>query len=136
VISHRKQGGEPTHLILVIGSGLVAGEAKRLGLRPLSKARTAPRFRLLSIEDRWAAIVRADEGGIAVDGLLCEVPAELWEPLVAGEPAGVTQEPVELADGRKGVTAAFADARAQADADDISSYGGFLAYLAVRDRVE
>ena len=118
------------HVFLAIGSALRPGVAEELGLRPLGKARTTPRYRLLSLEDRWAALVPAAEDGVAVEGLLCEVDDERWAALLTGEPPGVTQEPVELEDGREGATAAFADASAQARAIDISSHGGFLAYLA------
>lgn len=120
-------------VILVIGSGLRPGVVEASGLRPLGEAQTTPRYRLLSLEDRWAALVPAAENGVAVEGLLCEVDEERWASLLASEPPGVTQEPVELEDGRQGATAAFADASAQTHAIDISLHGGFLAYLASRD---
>jgi len=120
-------------VVLVIGSGLRPGVAEEYGLRPLGEARTTPRYRLLSLEDRWAALVPAAEDGVAVDGLLCEVDEERWAELLASEPLGVTQERVELEDGREGVTAAFANASAQAHAIDISPHGGFLSYLAACD---
>ena len=119
--------------MLAIGSALVSDEPERHGLRPLGETRTAPRYRLLSVEDRWAALVEDDEAGIPVPGRLYEVPDEHWEALLAGEPPGLTQEPVELEDGRAGVTSAFADGDAERRATDISSYGGFVAYLAARN---
>ena len=121
------------HVILVIGSGLRPGVVEELGLHRLGEARTTPRYRLFSLEERWAALVPAAEDGVAVEGLLCEVDEERWAALLASEPPGLTQEPVELEDGRAGVTAAFADASAQARAIDISSHGGFLAYLTSRE---
>jgi hypothetical protein len=115
-------------VVLGIGSSLVSDEIERHGLRSLGEARTAPRYRLLSIEDRWAALVDDAERGISVPGRLLEVPDERWEALLAGEPPGLEQLPVELEDGRV-VTAAFADEAAQARAADISEYGSFVAYL-------
>jgi hypothetical protein len=121
-------------VVLAIGSALVSDEAERHGLRPLGEARTAPRYRLLSVEDRWAALVEDEEAGIHVPGRLFEVSDdERWEALLAGEPPGLLQRPVALEDGREGVTAAFADESAQARARDITSYGGFVAYLAARN---
>jgi hypothetical protein len=122
-----------TRVVLAIGSGLVSDEAERHGMRSLGETRTAPRYRLLAIEDRWAALVPDAETGISVPGRLFEVPDEQWEALLAGEPPGLTQEPVELDDGRGGVTSAFADPSARARATDITSYGGFVAYLAARN---
>jgi hypothetical protein len=119
-------------VVLAIGSSLVSDEPERHGMRSLGDARTAPRYRLLAIEDRWAALVEADRGGIAVPGRLFEVADEQWEALLAGEPPGVHQRPVELVDGRAGVTAAFADEAARARAIDISDHGGFVAYLESR----
>lgn len=118
-------------LVLAIGSSLVSDEPDRHGMRALGEARTAPRYRLLAIEDRWAALVDA-AGGIAVPGRLFEVADEQWDALLAGEPPGVHQLPVELEDGRAGVTAAFADEEARARAVDISEHGGFVAYLEAR----
>ena len=122
-----------TRVVLAIGSALVGDETERHGLRPLGDARTAPRYRLLTLEDRWAALVPDEEAGISVPGRLFEVTDEQWAALVAAEPPGLTQEPVDLEDGRGGVTSAFADASAQARATDITSYGGFVAYLAARN---
>jgi hypothetical protein len=122
-----------TRVVLAIGSALVSDEPEQHGLRSLGDVRTAARYRLLSLEDRWAALVPDDEAGIAVPGRLFEVPDAEWEALQAGEPPGIVQQPVELEDGRSGVTAAFADADARGRATDISSYGGFVAYLAARN---
>jgi hypothetical protein len=105
-------------------------------MRPIADARTAPRYRLVAIEDRFAALVEDEESGIAVPGRLFEVPDEVWEALLASEPPGLTMEPVELEEPRPGIVAAFADESAQARARDITSYGGFLAWLAARGEEE
>jgi hypothetical protein len=118
--------------VLAIGSALVSDEAERHGLRRLENVRTAPRYRIFAIEDKWAALVEDAERGISVPGALFEVPDEQWEALLAGEPPGLGQEPVELEDGRS-VTAAFADLdHLERAGVEITEYGGFVAYLAAR----
>ena len=119
-------------IALVIGSALrsVSNAQAEHGLRFLEEARTAPRYRLYSLEDRWAALVPDDERGIAVPGELVEVADELWDSIVATEPPGIVPGPVELEDGRM-VTAALGDeAYLDRHGKDITSYGGFAAYLA------
>jgi hypothetical protein len=120
--------------VLVIGSALreVCGDQAALGLTFLETTRTKPRYRLYSIDDRFAALVDDPEHGIPVPGELVEVEAGRFEELLRGEPPGVTQGPVELEDGRI-VSAAFGEpARMEAEARDITNFGGFAAYLAAR----
>lgn len=117
--------------ILVIGSALraVSNAQTELGLTFLEEVETAPRYRLYAVEERFAALVEVASGGIAVPGELVDVPDALLAEILASEPVGVTQEPVELADGRV-VSAATADlAQAGDRAVDITAWGGFAAYL-------
>lgn len=117
-------------LILVIGSALreVCGDPAALGLTFLEEVSTAPRYRLYAIEDRFAALVEVADGGISVPGELAELPDELLEEVLASEPPGVTQGPVELADGRV-ASCAFGDPAVMAeDGRDITAWGGFAAY--------
>ena len=121
-------------LVLVIGSGLreVCGDQAALGLAFREEARTAARYRLFSLEDRWAALVPTDEGGISVPGELVEVSDERWEAILATEPSGITPGPVELDDGRV-VTAALGDPAYLAEhGREITEHGGFAAYLRAR----
>jgi gamma-glutamylaminecyclotransferase len=123
--------GKDTMLVLVIGSALreVCGDQAALGLEFVAEARTAPRYRLYSLEDRWAALVPVDEGGISVPGELVELPETRWEEILATEPPGITPGPVELADGRM-VTAALGDpGYLEEHGRDITEHGGFAAYL-------
>ena len=117
-------------LILVVGSALreVCGDQAALGLTFLEEVSTAPRYRLYALDDRFAALVEVAEGGISVPGELAELPDERLEEILASEPPGVTQGPVELADGRV-VSGAFGDLAVIADgARDITAWGGFAAY--------
>jgi allophanate hydrolase len=115
--------------LLVIGSALreLCGDQAALGLQFLETARTAPRYRLYSIDDAYAALVEDAEAGAVIAGELVEVAPERLEELLAGEPPGVVQAPVELEDGRV-VSAAFAQPSAVAGALEITAHGGFAAY--------
>jgi gamma-glutamylcyclotransferase (GGCT)/AIG2-like uncharacterized protein YtfP len=119
--------------LLVIGSALreICGDQAALGLHFLEPVRTAPRYRLYSIDDRYAALSEDSEAGAVIAGELVEVAAERLEELLASEPPGVVQAPVELEDGRV-ASAAFAQPHALAGAREITSYGGFAAYLRAR----
>ena len=117
-------------LILVVGSALreVCGDQAALGLTFLEEVSTAPRYRLYALDDRFAALVEVADGGISVPGELAELPDQLLAEILASEPPGVTQGPVELADGRV-VSCAFGDLAVIADgARDITAWGGFAAY--------
>jgi gamma-glutamylaminecyclotransferase len=121
-------------LVLVIGSALreVCGDQAALGLEFVEEARTAPRYRLFSLEDRWAALVPTDEGGISVPGELVELPEQRWAEILATEPPGIAPGPVELDDGRM-VTAALGDpGYLEEHGRDITEHGGFAAYLRSR----
>ena len=120
--------------ILAIGSALreVCGDQAALGLTFVEEAQTAPKYRLYSIDDRHAAIVEDEQNGVSVPGEIVEIPDDRWEEILASEPPGVTQAPVELADGRV-VTSAFGDPeRMAAGAREITEFGGFAAYLRSR----
>lgn len=124
-------------LILVLGSALreVSDAQAALGLTFLEEVATAPRYRLYAVGGRFAALVEAGEGGGAsIAGELVEVPDALLPSIVASEPAGVTQAPVELADGRL-VSAATADlAVIGAAAVDITAWGGFAPWWRAQQR--
>ena len=120
--------------ILVIGSALreVCGDQAALGLTFIEEARTAPRYRLYNVDDRFAALVEDAEAGVSVAGELVEVANERFAELLASEPPGVVQAPVELADGRI-VSCAFGDPdQMAAHAREITGFGDFAAYLRAR----
>ena len=102
------------------------------GLTFIEEARTASKYRLYSLEERWAALVPAESGGVSVAGELVEVSDERWPEIVASEPPGIVPGPIELADGRE-VTAALGDPEAMAQrAVEITEFGSFAAYLESR----
>lgn len=122
--------------ILVIGSALreVSDAQAELGLTFLEEAATAPRYRLYAVAGGFAALVEDASGGISVPGELVEIPDDLLPKILASEPAGVTQSPVELADGRR-VSAATVDlAAAGDDVVDITGWGGFAPWWRAQQR--
>ena len=117
--------------ILAIGSALraICADQAALGLTFVEEAWTAPKYRLYSIDASHAALVEDAAAGVSVRGELVDVDESRWEEILASEPPGVTQAPIELADGRV-VTAATGDpARMSAAARDITAYGDFAAYV-------
>jgi gamma-glutamylcyclotransferase (GGCT)/AIG2-like uncharacterized protein YtfP len=117
--------------ILAIGSALraICADQAALGLTFVEEAWTAPKYRLYSIEDSHAALVEDTAAGVSVRGELVDVDESRWEQILASEPPGVTQAPIELADGRV-VTAATGDpAQMTSRALDISAYRDFAAYV-------
>ena len=116
--------------LLVIGSGLreLCGDQAAFGLQFLEPARTAPNYRLLSIDDTYAALVEDDHAGAAIEGELVEVARERLAELVASEPPGVVQAPVELDDGRVVLAACAQTGALTGEVKDITAYGGFAAY--------
>jgi len=118
-------------LLLVIGSALreICGDQERLGMRFLEEVRTAPRYRLYSLDRRWAALVEDPDRGVAVAGELVEVEPGRWPEILASEPPEVTPAAVELDDGRR-VTGAIARPEAMRErAVDITHLGSFAAYM-------
>lgn len=119
-------------IVLVIGSALRSQgfDQEAAGLRFIEEARTAPRYRLYSLEERWAALVPVEKGGVSVEGELVEVSDERWLEIVASEPPGIVPGPIELDDGRE-VTAALGDpVHMERHAVEITEHGSFAAYLA------
>jgi hypothetical protein len=118
--------------LFVIGSGLreVCGDQQALGPTFVAEARTAPRYRLYSFSDAYAALVEDGEAGVSVGGELVDVPDARLAELLASEPPGIIQAPVELADGTI-VSSAFAqpDALDRGDVVEITAHGDFASYL-------
>jgi hypothetical protein len=117
--------------LLVIGSALreVCGDQEQLGMRFLEEVRTAPRYRLYSLDGRWAALVEDPDRGGSVLGELVEIDPARWPEIVASEPPGVTPGLVELDDGRH-VKAALGDPELMRERGvEITHLGSFAAYL-------
>jgi adenine/guanine/hypoxanthine permease len=99
----------------------------------LEEVRTAPIYRLYSIDDRHPAMVRDDERGASIEAELYEVPDEVWPRIRDSEPPGLYRGSVELIDGRE-VEGMLGEPLLVSGptAVEITAYGGWRKYLAAR----
>ncbi len=116
---------------VVVNGGLMQGQSahwKLQGATLLDEVRTAPSYRLYSIDDRYPAMLRDDQHGVAIAAELYDIPDVLWPRIEAAEPPGLYCGSVELADGR-----ILAGILGEVDfivryGKDISETGGWAAY--------
>ena len=95
----------------------------------LSEVRTAPVYRLFSIEDRHPAMIRDDAAGVSIEAELYEVPDDVWPSIRDTEPPGLYRGPVLLHDGREVEGMLGEQELVQSDgAHEISQFGGWRAY--------
>ncbi|MCL8025277.1 allophanate hydrolase [Nocardioides bruguierae] len=129
-------GAEATRL-LVVGAHLpgqpLAHELEALGARWVGPATTAASYRLLALDTTppKPGLVREAEGGAAIEGGLWELSPAALGRFLAALPAPMSLGSVELADGSC-VTGFGVAADAAAAGKDITSFGGWPAYLAAR----
>jgi allophanate hydrolase len=103
------------------------------GARLLHACRTAPCYRLYALSDSKPAkpgLVRAD-AGTAIELEIWEMPEPQFGSFVAGIPAPLGIGTVELDDGTS-AKGFLCESYAVQDASDISSHGGWRAFLASR----
>ncbi len=123
--------------IAVVGahlSGLpLNGELRALGGRLLETARTAPDYKLYSLDGSTPpkpGLLRVDAGkGASVEIEVWALPVEGFGRFVAAVPPPLSIGTVNLSDGR-GVKGFLLEAAAAASARDISSFGGWRKFLA------
>ena len=96
------------------------------------EARTAPAYRLWSIDDRHPAMIRVREGGAAIALEVWSVPPQGLAGILLKEPPGLSIGKVRLEDGSEtlGVLGELALCEGQRE---ITGYGGWRAYLASRE---
>jgi gamma-glutamylcyclotransferase (GGCT)/AIG2-like uncharacterized protein YtfP len=102
------------------------------GAEFLSEARTAPVYRLYSIDDRHPGMFEVAAGGVTVAGEIYRVPDDVWRRVEAGEPPGLYRGKVRLADGRETWGILYPRELAEGRHRDISDYGDWRAYMAAR----
>lgn len=100
------------------------------GAEFLEACRTAPRYRLYSIDDVHPGMFEVPQGGVAVDGELYRVPDDVLRRVEAGEPPGLYRGAVELSDGRRVQGILYPRHLAESVHRDISSFGGWREYTA------
>jgi allophanate hydrolase len=121
--------------IAVVGahmSGLALnGELVALGGRLERATRTAPVYRLYALPGgppQRPGMLRSEGGGGAIDLEVWSLPADKVGPFLGGIPSPLGLGTVVLADG-SGVPGFLCEAYATRDARDITSLGGWRAYL-------
>jgi allophanate hydrolase len=123
--------------IAVVGahlSGLpLNGELRGLGGRLLEAAKTAPDYRLYALGGTVPpkpGLLRIEAGkGASIDVEVWALPSQAFGQFIDGVAAPLSIGTVTLADDR-GVKGFLVEAAAVAGARDISSFGGWRAYLA------
>ena len=105
------------------------------GAEFLGAFRTAPCYRLYSINDVHPGMFEVEQGGVAVMGEYYRMSDDIWARVEAGEPPNLYCGPVKLEDGRTVNGILFPRALAEGKYLDISSYGDWRAYQgALRNR--
>jgi gamma-glutamylaminecyclotransferase len=95
------------------------------------EAKTAPRYRLHSVEDKHPGIYEVAEGGISIAGEVYELTDEQHRDLLASEPPNLYEAPIELDDGSTVMAMIYPRALIEERGyRDVSEYGGWAAYKA------
>jgi gamma-glutamylcyclotransferase (GGCT)/AIG2-like uncharacterized protein YtfP len=105
------------------------------GAEFLGEARTAPVYRLYSIDDRHPGMFEVAEGGVSVAGELYQLPDEVWRRVEAGEPPNLYRGRVKLADGREVWGILYPRQLAEGRHRDISVHRDWRVYRAQRRAV-
>jgi len=95
------------------------------------EAKTAPIYRLWSINDRYPGMIRVNEGGAAIALEIWEVDGPGLIQILEREPPGLTIGWVLLEDDSQ-VLGVLAEPYLVQDKVEISSFGGWRAYIAHR----
>ncbi len=103
----------------------------RAGASFVCEARTAPEYRLYSINDVYPAMLRAGAGGASIALEIWQVPAEGLAAVLRAEPSGLCIGKVALADGSE-VLGVLAEPWLCERAAEITRHGGWREYLAAR----
>jgi allophanate hydrolase len=123
--------------IAVVGAHLsgmpLNGELRSSGARLIETTRTASEYRLFALagtQPLRPGLLRVAPGaGVAIELEIWAIPEEPYGRFVAAVPAPLTIGTIRLADGRN-VQGFLVEAEAVAGARDISSFGGWRAFLA------
>lgn len=104
------------------------------GGRLVAVTQTAPKYRLYALSDgKRPGLIQVASGGAAIACEVWEMPVEKFGSFVAGIPAPLGIGKVELADGTV-VNGFICEGLGVADAQDITAYGSWRAWLAAKPR--
>ncbi len=101
----------------------------------LGEYRTAPRYRVHTINDVHPGMYRLEDGevgGASIWGELYLVEDDVWNNIEAGEPPNLYRGRVELEDGRQVYGILYPRSLAEGVFPDISHFGGWREYWANR----
>jgi len=123
----------PDTVLLAVNGTLMRGlelnrNLQAVGARFLCETKTAPVYRIWSINDDHPAMIRVKTGGAAVDLEVWAVPAEGLVSILLAEPPGLSIGKVQLADGRE-VLGVLGEPILCEDQREITQYGGWRGYL-------
>jgi gamma-glutamylcyclotransferase (GGCT)/AIG2-like uncharacterized protein YtfP len=104
------------------------------GAQFVCETTTAPFYRLWSIDDRYPAMIRSEQGGAAIAIELWEVDAAGLVQILLKEPPGLSVGWVQLIDGSAGL-GVLAEPYLVEDRVEITAHGGWRQYTtrAARD---
>jgi allophanate hydrolase len=100
----------------------------------VSTAQTAPKYRFYALPDgKRPGLIQVENDGAAIACEVWEMPASQFGSFVAGIPAPLGIGKLELADG-SAVNGFICEGIGVVNAQDISEYGGWRAWLAEREK--
>jgi gamma-glutamylcyclotransferase (GGCT)/AIG2-like uncharacterized protein YtfP len=109
------------------------GNLLKAGARFLREAKTAPEYRLYSINDVHPAMLRAKDGGKQIHLELWEVPPAGLASILQSEPAGLSIGKIVLEDGIE-VLGVLSEPWLCESAAEITRHGGWRNYLSTGKR--
>lgn len=126
------------NVLLAVNGTLMRGLALnenlvKAGASFVRETRTAPVYRLWSIEDRYPAMLRVHEGGAAVAVEVWSVPAAGLAGILLAEPPGLSIGKVTLEDGSE-TLGVLGEPELCRGMREITAHGGWRAYVADRTR--
>ncbi|CBN56866.1 MULTISPECIES: allophanate hydrolase-related protein [Kamptonema] len=110
------RGLELNHNLLAVGGSFVRETV------------TEPSYRLWSIKDRYPAMLRVADGGVAIAVEVWAIPADGISEILLKEPAGLCVGKVRLADGEE-VLGILGEAILCEGQREITEWGGWRRYV-------
>ena len=124
-------------LILAVNGTLMRGLELENNLKAVNaifikESQTEKAYRLFSIDDKYPAMVK-DEQGAAIDVELYEISKEGMQEVLSKEPEGLTIKEITLIDGSK-VQGVVGLPFIIENRKEITNYGGWRNYLASKEK--
>jgi gamma-glutamylcyclotransferase (GGCT)/AIG2-like uncharacterized protein YtfP len=107
------------------------GNLLTVGATFVREATTEPAYRLWSINDRYPAMLRVREGGVAIAVEVWAVPTASLGTILLQEPAGLCIGKVRLSDGEV-VLGVLGEPICCENQQEITQWGGWRAYQEAR----